>query len=73
MIILDIKLPGIDGFRVCKLIRKYGSKAIIIAITGYHTEENRKKILSAGADYYFKKPLDMQELMNTVKKACKIH
>ncbi len=70
LILLDLKLPGIDGFRVCKLIRKYDNKSIIIAITGYNSDESRRKALSAGANYYFAKPANIDELLDTVKDLC---
>ena len=67
LVILDIRLPGIDGFKVCKLIRKYEKKIKIIAITGYHSEKERKRILSAGADYYLRKPIDTSELLRIIE------
>lgn len=67
LIILDIMLPGIDGFKVCELIRKQNKKIKILAITGYPTEENKKKILNSGADAFLPKPFDMKELSKNVK------
>ena len=62
LMILDIRLPGIDGIKVCRATRRHNQKIIIIAITGYYTEKNKEKILSAGADSLFKKPIDMDQL-----------
>ncbi len=67
MVFLDFKLPGIDGFKVCKLIRKYENKSIIIVITDYDSDESRRKALSAGANYYFAKSANIEESLDTVK------
>ncbi len=72
-IILDVKLPGIDGIEVCKFIRKSELKPIIIAISGYATKEEEKKILSAGADYFLNKPINMDEMMDILRKLCKLN
>lgn len=66
LVILDLMLPGIDGFEVCKLIRQYEKKIKIIAITGFDTKENRSKIIAAGANFYYKKPLNNQKLLKTI-------
>lgn len=63
LVILDIMLPGLNGFKVCESIRQKNKQIKIIAITGYDTEENKNKILSAGADAYFSKPLEIQKLL----------
>ncbi len=64
LMILDIMLPGIDGFKVCRTTRKKNKEIKIIAVTGYHDEKNKKKILSAGADFYLRKPINIDELLN---------
>ncbi|MCB4757258.1 MAG: response regulator [Elusimicrobia bacterium] len=71
LVILDLLLPGIDGFEVCKSIRKddetKGTK--ILAVTGYDSPDIRNKILESGADDYLGKPLDYQQ---TLDKICKL-
>jgi len=71
LVILDLLLPGIDGFQVCKMIRDdestKGTK--ILAVTGYDSEEIRTKILASGADDYLGKPLDYNQTMD---KICKL-
>ncbi len=63
IVILDIKLPGIDGFEVCRTIKKQKGSVKIIAVTGYPDEESRKKILASGADAYLPKPFEADELL----------
>ncbi len=68
LIILDLMMPGINGFKVCGNIKKDARfKATkILAITGQDTEENKQKILKEGADEYLAKPFDVKDL---IKKA----
>ena len=60
MVILDLMLPGIDGFQVCRQIRQdqdlAGTK--ILAVTGYDTPENLRRIMDAGADNVSRCPLE---------------
>jgi excisionase family DNA binding protein len=68
LVILDIKLPGIDGFGVCRQIKALDKGVKVIAITGYDTEENRSRIMQAGADAYLAKPFRMASLMAEIEK-----
>jgi len=70
IVILDLMLPGLDGFEVCRNIRQdpKTSHIKILAITGYDTPENVEKILRSGADAYLAKPFEMEDLLKEVKK-----
>ncbi len=69
LVILDIMLPGINGFEVCRSIRKeHGDTIKILAMTGYYKEENRARIMEAGADAFIKKPMVLQELREKIEK-----
>ena len=61
LIILDLFMPGMDGFEVCKRIKgNPGTSQIkILAITGFDTKENRERIMEAGADAYMTKPFNL--------------
>lgn len=65
IILLDLMMPGMNGFEVCRQIKNDPSTAQIrvIAMTGYPTEENIKQILSAGAEACIAKPVDHSELL----------
>ena len=65
LVILDLFMPGMDGFEVCKRIKENSSVSgiKILAITGYDTEENRERILRAGADGYLAKPVERSALV----------
>jgi CheY-like chemotaxis protein len=71
LVILDLLLPGVDGFQVCKMIRgsEESKSTKILAVTGYDSPDIRKKILDSGADDYLGKPLDYQQ---TLDKICKL-
>jgi excisionase family DNA binding protein len=65
LIILDLLMPQMSGFEVCRLLKEdpETSHIKILAITGYNTEENRDKIMKAGADDYMAKPLSINALL----------
>jgi DNA-binding response OmpR family regulator len=66
LIILDVMLPGIDGFEVCRVIRKELSVPILMLTA--RTEEIDKIVgLEMGADDYITKPFSMRELLARVK------
>jgi len=70
LVILDLMLPGIDGFKVCKNIRmdKKTRHIKVLAITGFDSPENRKKIFSSGANDYLTKPFEVSNLLERVEK-----
>ena len=67
LIILDIMLPGMDGFEVCKRLRNSGVKTPIIMLTAKGQEIDRVLGLEIGADDYITKPFSPRELQARVK------
>lgn len=65
IILLDLKLPGIDGVGVCRSIKAdpETQSIRIIGITGFLSEENEQKLLQAGAETCLSKPVDQQTLL----------
>ncbi|GAB3178407.1 response regulator [Telluribacter humicola] len=63
VIILDIMLPDIDGFEVCKITRKRSIKSIIIILSALGDYEEKIKGLEAGADDFIAKPFHFRELL----------
>lgn len=59
---LDIKMPGMDGYEVAKEIANLKVSATMIAITGFGQEEDRAKSKAAGFDYHFTKPVNISEI-----------
>lgn len=70
LVILDLMLPGVNGFEVCKQIRTDPALADIkiLAITGYDSPDMRAKIMECGADDYLAKPMDNKTLVEKIKK-----
>lgn len=65
LIILDIMLPGMDGFAVCKAIRDKDNTPIII-VSAKDTKEDKLKGIMLGADDYIEKPYDIDILLAKV-------
>ncbi len=61
VILLDVSLPGIDGFEVCRRVREF-SDAYVIMVTGRTDEVDRVVGLTVGADDYVTKPFSAREL-----------
>lgn len=70
LVLLDIMLPGIDGFEVCRRLREGSNTAdiSIVMLSGKAQETDRDTGLKMGADAYLIKPVDRQELIDTVSK-----
>jgi DNA-binding response OmpR family regulator len=66
LVILDLMLPDIDGFEVCRTIRRRGFQVPILMLTARNAVEDRVKGLQIGADDYLPKPFSMAELMARV-------
>jgi DNA-binding response OmpR family regulator len=66
LIILDIMLPGINGFEICRLIREEGLNMPIIMLTAKGQESDIILGLNLGADDYVTKPFNIQELLARV-------
>lgn len=72
VIVLDLVMPGMDGFEVCKRIKENPATSHIkvLAVSGYDTPENREKILKAGADGFLAKPVDNEAFLDEVRRLC---
>ena len=64
LIILDLLMPKLDGFHVCRYLKSdpTTSSVKILVLTGYDTGENREKIIQAGADDFLTKPVNLDTL-----------
>ena len=63
LLILDVMLPGLDGYQLAKNIRSKRCGTPILMLTAKSALEERIKGLNAGADYYLTKPFDTRELL----------
>ena len=62
-VVLDVRLPGIDGYETCRRLRESGVWAPIIMLTARDSVEDRVRGLDQGADDYLTKPFSLAELM----------
>ena len=67
LIILDINLPLINGYDLCKEIRKFDNNIPVIMLTAMATPHNKLAGFDAGADDYITKPFDFDELLARIK------
>ena len=67
LILLDVMLPKLDGFSICRQLREGGISTPIIMLTAREEENDKVFGLEAGADAYITKPFSMRDLMARVK------
>ncbi len=68
--LVDIGLPGIDGYEVARRLRKAdGTRHIkLIALTGYGLAEDQRRVLEAGFDMHLVKPVDINHLLQAITR-----
>ena len=66
LLILDVMMPGLDGYEVASIVRAKRCNTPILMLTARSEIEDRIKGLNAGADYYLTKPFDNRELLACV-------
>ena len=69
VIIVDLKMPGIDGLEVLKKVKETRPEIEVIILTGHGHEDDRELCMKLGAFAYLQKPLDINELSEIIKKA----
>ena len=67
LILLDVMLPGMDGFALCRHIRREGDRIPILFLTARSAGQDRIRGLDEGGDDYISKPFELQELLARVK------
>lgn len=69
IVILDLRMPGMDGYEVCTLIRSQEAtrQTEVLAMTAYPSPETEKRILDCGARVCISKPLDIDDLLKEVE------
>ena len=71
MVLMDIRLPGIDGYQATKLIKEARPGLPVIALTALALSGDRERALEAGCDDYLKKPVLREELLQVVDRIFK--
>ena len=67
LIVLDVMLPDLDGFEVCRRLRSQGMAIPVVFLTARGTTEDRVRGLSIGGDDYLTKPFSVEELVARVR------
>lgn len=73
LILLDLKMPNMSGFETCKFLRadKEFDHTAIIVVSGFVSDQDRRRILESGADDFVGKPFDTQDLLHRIEKKIK--
>jgi DNA-binding response OmpR family regulator len=69
VVLLDIGLPKLNGYDACRAIRKHrlGNQPVVIALTGWGQEDDRRRSKEAGFDSHLVKPVDYQALVAMIE------
>jgi CheY-like chemotaxis protein len=68
LILMDIRMPGMNGYDATRQIRQFNETVIIIAQTAFALSGDREKSLDAGCNEYLSKPVDKDELLRLMQK-----
>lgn len=69
-VLLDLDMPGMDGFEVCRRIRRQPDSAsiLIVIVSGHGHDDHKVQAIEAGANYYFVKPADPVKLLLLIQQ-----
>ncbi len=70
LVLMDINLPGMDGYEAVRQIRQFNTDVVIIAQTAYALIDDREKAIEAGCNDYISKPIDKNLLKTLIRKHC---
>ena len=64
VVLLDLGLPGMSGYEVCRRLREghFANGPLVVALTGYGQDEDRRRTREAGFDRHLVKPVNLEEL-----------
>ncbi|MBN8209421.1 response regulator [Bacillus sp. NTK071] len=68
LVLLDLKMPGMDGLEVFKALKKFDEKVQVIFMTAYGELKLVQEFMNLGAITHFAKPFDIEEVCRTVKR-----
>jgi len=70
VMLIDIGLPGMDGYEVARRIRRHPELGgvLLVALTGYGRDEDRRRAVEAGFDHHLVKPIDPKALQEIVER-----
>src|SRR5260370_1495234 len=70
VVLMDIGMPVMDGFQAARKLRALPelADAVLVAVTGYGEDEDRRLARAAGYDYHFLKPVDLEQLERLLRR-----
>ena len=71
IVLLDVKMPGMDGFEVLRRIRKNWPNLSVIILSGHADMDDAAKGMELGAFFYLLKPVNLEELCHKIEDACR--
>lgn len=71
VMVLDLKMPGIDGMEVLRRVRSAYPQVQVVILTGHGSEKDEAEAKRLGAFAYLQKPVDMEKLIKTLRQAYK--
>jgi DNA-binding NtrC family response regulator len=71
VMVLDLKMPGIDGMEVLRRVKKAHPDVQVTILTGYGSEKDKKDSLHIGAFEFLQKPIKINELIQYIQRAYK--
>ncbi len=71
LVLMDIRMPGMNGYNATRQIRQFNKEVIIIAQTAYGLKGDKQKAIDAGCNDYISKPIDSELLRELIQKHCK--
>jgi CheY-like chemotaxis protein len=68
LVLMDVKMPVMDGYEATKLIKEINPELPVIAVTAYGLSGDKEKALAAGCDDYIAKPFEPDDLIEKLRK-----
>ncbi|HOT13813.1 MAG TPA: ATP-binding protein [Bacteroidales bacterium] len=72
LVLMDMRLPEMDGFEATRLIKQYNPQMPVIAQTAHAFSEDKGKCMAAGCDGYLTKPMQQEDLINAILKCWQV-
>ncbi len=69
VLIIDLKMPGMDGIQVLQQVKQTHPSIQVIVLTGHGSEQDRKTSMNSGAYAYFQKPVDIDQLHAAIRQS----
>jgi signal transduction histidine kinase/DNA-binding NarL/FixJ family response regulator len=67
LVLMDLRMPGMDGARTTQALRQQGYKGPLFAVTAHALDEHRDEMMKAGADDFVAKPIDLDGLLTRIR------